>query len=161
MFTADTLKYPGFYRGKVLDNNDSDKLGRLKVQIFGIFDGIASEDLPWAVPAFPLSVGAGIGFGLFTISEVDSYVWCFFKAGDYNQPVYFAEASDGVHGLPSERLIDYPNTHVLKTKNGIVISINDKSESQDITITHPGGASVVIDNGGNIIITGNTIQLNP
>lgn len=161
MFEPDTTRFDGMYRGEVLDNADSSKLGRLKVQIFGVFDDIETEDLPWAVPAYPIFSGSGVGYGHFAVPEIGSFVWCFFEAGDLNTPVYFAEAADGVHGLPTERTTNYPSTKVLKTKNGIVVSINDKSGSQEIKVTHPGGAIIKIDNSGNVIISGTTVQINP
>jgi len=157
----DTTKFKGNYRGKVLDTSDPSELGRIKVQVLGVFDGIEADFLPWAVPAMPLFAGAGDGFGYFAIPEVDSYVWCFFEAGDLYQPVYFAEAIDGVHGLPEERQTDYPNTKVMRTKNGIVITINDKLENEEIKVVHPTGAYIQIDKNGNIKISGNRIDLNP
>ena len=155
----DTDKFPGFYRGKVLDNNDPDKLGRIKVGILGIFDGLESDVIPWATPAMPLTVGAGDGFGCFNVPEIDSWVWCFFEASDLYQPVFFAEATDGVHGLPAERTSDYPNRRITKTKNGIIIYINDLTK--EIKVLHPTGSYIQIDAGGNIVIKGTVINLNP
>lgn len=148
----ESLKFNGMYRGKVLDNEDSGQLGRVKLEVQGVFDGISSSDLPWAIPAMPLFAGAGDGFGCFTVPAVNSCVWCFFEAGDFNQPVYFAEATDGVHGLPTERITDYPKKKVWKTKNDIVISINDADGSQEIKVVHPGGATITIDNAGNVSV---------
>ena len=51
----------GFYRGVVVDNADSSKYGRVKVNVFGVFDGIATEHIPWAKPAMPVYRGAGSG----------------------------------------------------------------------------------------------------
>jgi len=160
-FEKDTLKFNGMYRGKVLDNVDPSKFGRIKAEVFGVFDGIVAVDIPWAVPAMPLFSGAGVGFGHFSVPEIDSYVWCFFESGDLYQPVYFASAIDGVHGLPSERITDYPDTKVLKTKNNIIISINDKLGSEEIKVVHPTGACIQIDKNGNIEVSGNRIDLNP
>jgi uncharacterized protein involved in type VI secretion and phage assembly len=106
--------------------------------------------------------GAGLGYGSFVIPEVGSYVWVFFESGDIYQPVYFAEAQTKTVGLPTERTGDYPYTKVWKTKNGIVITINDTEDSEDIKITHPNGASIQIDKtgailiiaGGNVTVTG-------
>lgn len=150
-FKKDTLKFAGNYRGKVVSNADSSNLGRIKVEIFGVFDGIAAADIPWAVPAFPLSSGAGVGFGSFAVPEVDSYVWCFFESEDHNQPVYFAEATDGVHGLPSERITNYPSRKVFKTKSGVIIYIDDSSD--EIKISQPSGTHLTIDGSGNITLS--------
>lgn len=155
----DSTKFTSMYRGKVLDNDDPDKLGRIKVNVLGIFDEIDSEYLPWAVPAQPLFTGSGSGYGHFAVPEVGSYVWCFFEQGDHNQPVYFAEALTAVHGLPSERTTNYPSRRVMKTKNGIVVYIDDSN--QEVRLNHPSGAYVRIDGSGNIYISGTTINLNP
>jgi len=154
-----TDKFVGMYRGQVLDNDDPDKLGRIKVNLFGLTDGIDAEDLPWAVPAMPLFAGAGSGFGYFAVPKIGTYVFVFFEASDIYQPIYFAEATDGIHGLPTERLTNYPNTKVIKTPNGIVITINDFSK--EICVNHPSGSYLKIDTAGNIIIQGTTIHLNP
>jgi len=182
-----TLKFNGIYRAEVLDNNDPSKLGRIKVNVFGSFDGIEASSLPWAVPAMPIFTGSGDGFGFFSIPEVSSHVWCFFEAGDINQPVYFAEAPSGVYGLPEERDTDYPCTKVIKTKNGITITIDDKFGNEEIKITHPAGsvltidksgkisiqgddeieinqsagANITMDSSGNVTIQGNTVNINP
>ena len=153
----DSLKYPSNYRGKVLSNTDSGMLGRIKVEIFGILDGISALDLPWAIPAFPLSNGAGSGYGSFAVPEVGTYVWCFFETGDIYQPVYFAEAPDGVHGLPTERLINYPSRKVCKTKNGIVIFVDDSAK--EVHVVHPSGTSIIIDTNGKITLTGGDITI--
>lgn len=151
-FEKDTLKFGGMYRGKVLYNYDSSKLGRIKVEVFGVFDGIAASDLPWAIPAKPLFAGAGAGFGCFAVPEVGSYVWCFFESEDYNQPVYFAEATDGVHGLPSERTINYPSRKIIKTKCGTVIYIDDSNGNVVIDAT---------EGSGSITIKGISVDINP
>ena len=158
-FEIDDLKFHRFYRAIVLDNDDSSKLGRVKLNVLTIFDGIGADDLPWATPAMPIFTGSGSGYGNFAIPEVGSQVWCFFEAGDFNQPVYFAEAPSGVHGLPSERTTNYPHRRVMKTKNGIVIIIDDSN--LEIKVEHPSGAYVQIDGSGNIVIQGTIVDINP
>jgi hypothetical protein len=158
-FEKDDLKLPGFYRAQVLDNNDLNKTGRVKLNVFTIFDGVDKDDLPWAVPAMPLFTGSGSGHGYFAVPEVGSRVWCFFDAGDFNQPVYFAEAIDGVRGVPSEALTNYPYRKVQKTKNGITILIDDCEK--EIKIEHPSGSYILIDCDGNIVIKGTRVDINP
>ena len=144
----DSLKFPGNYRGKVVDNLDSAQVGRIKVEVFGVFDDIAAADIPWAIPAAPIFTGAGVGHGSFSVPEIGTYVWCFFENEDVYQPVYFAAAPDGVRGLPSERITNYPSRSVFKTKNGISIYIDDTSGSQEIKISHPSGTYLTINNAG-------------
>lgn len=158
-FRTDDLKFYRFYRARVLDNDDSLKLGRVKLNVLTLFDGISKDDLPWATPAMPLFTGSGSGYGNFAVPEVGSQVWCFFEAGDFNQPVYFAEAPDGVRGLPSERTTNYPYRKVFKSKNGVVIYIDDAD--LEIKVNHPSGAYLLIDEDGNITIQGTTVDINP
>ena len=157
----------GFYRGIVVNNVDPDSRGQVQVNVYGVFDGLATADLPWAKPAMPIGRGAGAGYGYFAVPEIGTHIWCFFEEGDLYQPVFFAEASDGTHGLPTERTTNYPGRVVWKTKAGIVIYIDDTDK--ELKITHPEGTTLVIDGSGNvtltsvgnIIITGTTVAINP
>lgn len=162
---VDNLKFAGIYRAKVLDNDDPDKLGRIKVEIYPVLigeetarsldgvEGIAVDNLPWAVPAMPLFVGAGEGFGGFAIPEEDSFVFIFFEGGDVYQPVYFAEAQTGTKGLPPDRITNYPNRKIFQTKNGIVIYLDDTEDEEEIKVLHPRGTFIRIDKDGSISAT--------
>jgi len=152
-----SAKFAGFFRAIVKDNVDPKKYGRVKLHVLNVFDDIATEYLPWATMAAPLSVGSGDDAGTFNVPDVDSLVWCFFEQGDHNQPVYFAEAVDGVHGLPVERLTNYPNRRVMKTKSGIVVYVDDEDVS--LKVTHPLGTSIEIAADGTIKITGGNVEV--
>jgi len=155
---SDTFKYDGIYRGKVVSTSDPDQVGRIKVQVFGIFDeSMEAANLPWAVPAYPISTGAGSEYGYWAVPEVGSFVFVFFEGQDVYQPVYFAEAPSKVYGQPSERTVNYPTRKILKTKNGIVLYIDDTDKV--IKIDHPSGKSVQIDGNGNITIVGADVTI--
>jgi hypothetical protein len=167
IFQKDSLQLPLIYRGQVVYNLDPNKLGRIKVKVFGIFSNeIPIGNLPWAVPAFPVYTGSGNGFGYFAVPEVGTNVFVFFEAGDFYQPVYFASAPDAVHGLPSERTTNYPYRKVAKTKSGIVIFVDDQAKV--VRLTHPTGKYIQMDGLGNInivgaqiTITGDRVDINP
>lgn len=90
-----------FYEGMVEDNNDPEKMGRLKIRIFGIhtheknngdeFQSIKTEDLPWAEMAGQIGAVSD-DYGTWNIPEVGTPVWCFFRdeTGFKQFPVYFA-----------------------------------------------------------------------
>lgn len=148
-FAKSTTKMTGIYRARVEGNNDPEKLGRIRARIYPAFSDIDDiNTIPWAVPAFGLWEGAGTNVGSFTVPDVGTFVFCFFEAGDVNQPVYFAEAQTAVHGLPDSRVTNYPDRKVWRTSAGIEIYIDDIDE--EIKITHPAEATVVIDKDGNI-----------
>jgi len=154
----DSFDYSGFYRATVVDNVDSSKLGRIKVQISGIFKSdIPTSQLPWAVPAYPIFTGAGVGYGSFAVPEIGSFVFVFFEGRDVYQPVYFLEAPSGVHGLPAERITNYPFRKVIKTKNGITVYIDDSSK--EIKVSHPTGTYLEIDTNGKVTVIGGDITI--
>lgn len=87
------------YRGKVVRDNDPEEMGRIKINVHGIYDDEAPiEDLPWAIPHLPLhhhcadsdSVG-----GKFTVPEKGQEVWLFFEDGNHMKPVYTGMAPVG------------------------------------------------------------------
>lgn len=157
----ENLKFTATYRAKVLDNDDSEMLGRIKCEIYPMLigevsaqdmdgvDGIATALLPWAVPAMSISSGAGDGYGSFAVPKVGSFVFVFFEAGDINQPVYFAEAQTKTLGLPASRVISYPDRKVVETSSGVKIIIDD-------TTGH-----VIITGAGDVVVQGANVRLNP
>lgn len=145
-------KFNGFYRGKVLDNNNSEQNGKIRIEIYPMFNGIDVQYIPWAKPAMSIFHGSGNGTGCFAVPAVDSMVWCFFEQGDIYQPVYFAEAPDGIHGVPTEAIINYPDRKVIKTDKVTIVIDNSTG---DINITASGDATITVAGQANIVATGN------
>jgi hypothetical protein len=171
----DFKELTGIYRGTVLatDASESIKSGRLKVEvppyIVGkdtattinsqtsvAIEGMSLDDIPWAVPATPLFYGASSSAGSISIPSVNSKVFVFFEGGNIFSPVYFANAIDGVAVIPSEAVsLNYPETTVLKTPNGITIVINDNTG--DITITSKNDLTLNTDNDLKAVVSGDMI----
>jgi hypothetical protein len=145
-----SLKFYGMYRGMVVDLQDPYLAGRIRVQVYPMLEGVDSLLLPWAVPAMPLSSGAGQGIGSFAVPALGSFVWVFFENGDIYQPVYFAEAQTATMGIPAEAAINYPFTKVLRFPSGIAISVNDTLGT--IQISHPKGTITIIDTDGKFAV---------
>lgn len=166
-FEQRTDEFNGIYRGKVVDNNDPDMLGRIKVQVYPMLADIEAAGLPWAVPAPSLFVGAGESMGCFAVPANDTHVFIFFESGDMYQPVYFAEAPTRTLGLPTSRVINYPTRKVWRSVSKITMILDDTDYTTKIV--HPTGTTVLIDQNGkviinsvdDVIITGATVQINP
>ena len=62
-------QFNGMYRGTVMANSDSGQLGKIQVKVYPMLSGVATANLPWAIPAMPLAVGAGSGYGNFTVAK--------------------------------------------------------------------------------------------
>jgi len=139
-------RYYSIYRGKVVDNNDPLKMGRVKV----IVDAInPQQPLPsWAVP---IGFWAGKGYGEFYVPEQGDVVYVMFERGDASRPVYF-----GGHyfqdNIPENMKSDYPKVRGIVTKKGNKIIIND--ETNEIII-HANSTIYLIEEGEEPVILGN------
>lgn len=142
-------KFSGMYRGKVVDNADSSKLGRIKVQVQPMLYDIAAASLPWAIPAFSVSEGAISGYGSFSVPVVNSYVWVFFEQGDIYQPVYFAEAPDTTR-MASDIATNYPNRKVISLVGGIKLVVDKTAVT--IRLDHPSGSYITIVQDGTVTV---------
>jgi len=78
------------YLGVVVDNKDPEFKGRAKVRVFGVFDQLADEDLPWSHQRFEQSYGLGGGSGRMSVPKLGSVVHVQFNNGNYYSPEYKA-----------------------------------------------------------------------
>lgn len=79
------------YRGVIEDNNDLEKIGRVKVRIHGIHPEdktlVKTEDLPWAEVMGGTSFGLVSGVGISSILRNGTWVWLMLEMNDPNKPV--------------------------------------------------------------------------
>lgn len=96
--------------GRVVDVEDPDKKGRVKIRVFGLFDELSVESIPWAYPALTVSGGSDTGSGFFSPPKKDSIVNVRFNNGDKYFPEYTS-----THALSQDMLDDisgsYENAH--------------------------------------------------
>jgi len=74
-------RYWGKYRGIVMDNDDSEKLGRVQVKVPAVLGDVAR----WALPCVPY---AGDKVGFFCPPEPEAHVWVEFEGGDPTRPIW-------------------------------------------------------------------------
>jgi hypothetical protein len=70
------------YIGIVEENNDPNKLGRVRIRVVNVFDELEVEDIPWASPWKDLN-GNSIN-----IPEIGKVLLVVFDQGDSNKPEY-------------------------------------------------------------------------
>lgn len=140
----------GKYTGKVVDNNDPDKVGKCKIRVFGIFGSeIQDKDLPWALPEFQF-VGSKVGS--FVVPPVGAIVRVYFDRGEIYLPVYTTKVIDE-NNLPTQRNTDYPDNMVLfESDDGDYFTINRKSKVAKYK--HNSGVEIIIDKNGKVTIEG-------
>ena len=74
--------------GEVIDIADPLKIGRIKVKVYGKFDQIPPEHIPWAYPANNVTAGSATGGGFFSVPKLKSLVAIRFDNGNIYHPEY-------------------------------------------------------------------------
>jgi phage gp45-like len=177
-------KLVGIYRGVVEDNMDPLEAGRCRVRVFGIHspnriqtaqDGIPTAELPWAQPVCGLIEGSISNYGVWSVPVQGSHVFVFFEAGNILQPRYFGTVPgivsslttttegfndpDGVYpdktGADFDKgLGTYPHNVVFHVHGGHIIEVDSTPDAKRIRVYHSSGTEIIVDNDGNINITG-------
>jgi len=76
------------YLGQVVDNKDPLYQGRARIKVFGIFDDIPDQDLPWSEQISGLSFGGNFGGGNISIPRIGSIVAVHFEENNYYKITY-------------------------------------------------------------------------
>ena len=71
------------YLGRIVDIKDPLYQGRARINVFGIFDDIPTEDLPWAEQNAGLAFGSDHGGGNISIPRLDAVVSVHFEIENY------------------------------------------------------------------------------
>jgi hypothetical protein len=163
-------KVEGFYRGRVVDNRDPLRLGRVKVKVYPWFEDVKDEDCPWAEPAWQ--------GGILYVPPFNAWVWVFFEGGDVEKPVWFAwslpfngvrfqvgsmweEFGKGVMeagGMYSEQGAEYPNAVVWRLPMGsaLVFYASGRIELKNMVgakvVLHEDGAVRLINQSGSEVV---------
>lgn len=144
-----TLPLKRVYKAQVIDNADPEKLGRVKVNISGIFEGDAAN-LPWVYPRRNDLLGGKSDSGRYAVPEIDSYLEVRFPTEDIYSPFYYGYWEDANTHL-ADFDTDYPDTYGWVDSNGTKCIINKKQMSLDFT--HVSGIEVSMDKDGNLNLT--------
>lgn len=154
--------YYSRYRGYVVDNNDPNSQGRLKLQVPQIHGEHKSDY--WAYPA---STFAGPGYGIQLIPPINSLVWVSFEQGNTRRPLWH----HGYYGTDEieEELRDITKIW-LKTIKGFLVEINDtdntlriigQNEEQEEPLVLGDTLQEKFDEFLDIMINAQTIDLKP
>lgn len=150
---ANSKKIDGHWTGKVIDNDDPSMLGRCKIRIFGFYDDIADDHLPWAMLD---SSYLGSSGGNLIIPEINTVVRGYFENGDIQKPVYNSMINNPIDAIGTKSYMDrlwaYPNLMVLfETDDGDRMTLN---RSNGLTkFVHRSGTQIEISSNGDIRVT--------
>jgi uncharacterized protein involved in type VI secretion and phage assembly len=128
----------------VKDNNDPDKLGRVRVNFFWQEDNMMS---PWLRP---VNVYSGAERGFYFIPEIGDEVLVGFEGGNAEKPYLIGSMYHGKN-KPDSSLPDKDNSFKgIVTRSKLKIEFDDKKKAT--TIETPGGNKVVLSDDGKSIL---------
>jgi uncharacterized protein involved in type VI secretion and phage assembly len=132
----------GKYRGKVTNNNDPMRLGRVQVSCPAV---LGCSRMSWAMPCSPV---AGANSGLFTVPPVGANVWVEFEGGEPDYPIWSGCFWDKKQVPPQPAAAEMT---VIKTKS-VSLTFNDLPGAEGVTLRFmPKGATpltLVLDRTG-------------
>lgn len=137
--------YYGKYRAKVVDVNDPEKRGRIRVMCPKVLGEAKSA---WCEPCIPVAYDLG---GDFAIPKLNEFVWVEFEEGNSNKPLYTGglwstNKSPSSSYTVGSRLITWGACKIIMTEgNSLILSVG----SSTLTIT-----------GSNIKLSSAKIDLN-
>lgn len=144
------IKYEGRWEGKVINNNDPEKLGRVQIQIFNFYDDLPKDGIPWAIPDI-LFIGSKAGN--FIVPENGTLVSGYFDQGDIHKPIYdkLSFNKESIDSGAADQNEDYPHKMIIfQTDQGDYMTLNRKTG--EMTLFHRTGASLIFKGNGEIQI---------
>jgi uncharacterized protein involved in type VI secretion and phage assembly len=139
-------KHFGVVVGIVTNNQDPDKMHRVKVKFPWLADG---QESWWARIASPM---AGKGRGAYFLPEVDDEVLVAFEHGDVRFPCVVGSLWNGKDNPPTTNDDGQNNIREIKSRSGHILRLDDKNGSEKIeVIDKTGGNSLTISSSDNSI----------
>lgn len=142
------------YIGVVVDNTDPRRLGRVKVNVFSVYDSIPTEYIPYASPKKDLNGEE------FRIPEVGKVVAVEFENGNINCPLYIYAENYNINLLNKLKSISDRDYKEFKTLLFNDITQIYSSPSEGVKIDHKFNNVNVNENGIDLNLKDNTGEVN-
>lgn len=154
-------RYYGVYPAEVTDIADPDQQGRVKVRLPWSPDNEGAGYDVWARLA---TMMAGNDRGSWFIPDVGDEVLVTFEAGDPRRPYVVGGLWNG-QDAPPESMdgAGENNLKVLRSRNGVKITLDDSDGQEQMILETPGGQSITLKDGPGAIeivdSNGNSVKL--
>jgi len=149
----------GVFPAVVVNNVDPENLGRVRVRLPQGGAPGQQDSGTWARMA---TLMAGKNRGTWFIPDVNDEVLVAFEAGDMRRP-YVIGCLWSATNSPPETMDTNNNKKLLRSRNGVKITLDDQSGQESFVVETPGGQRVTLKDGpGSIQFTdanGNSVKL--
>ena len=143
---ADSHRLNGVVIGVVTNNQDPDKLGRVKVKLPWLTD---DDESHWARVVAPM---AGNDRGLYFLPEVDDEVLVAFEHGMIEFPFVLGALWNGKDKGPESNDDGKNNKRTIKSRSGHIIRLDDSDGAEKIEIVDKTGKnSITFDASANTL----------
>jgi len=148
------------YKAVVIDDNDSDKLCRVKIKVIPEMKDVEDKNLPWALPFNTMGMNAST----FTHNPPvkDTNIWVFFLDTYFKMPYYITgRFIEGLFGY-SDKIntplsniseigsLNYPNPRAILLPDNSLLFYN--TETKEKGIYNQNGTYIFINSGGELFI---------
>jgi uncharacterized protein involved in type VI secretion and phage assembly len=152
-------RWYGVYPALVSDNQDPDAQGRVKVKLPWSPDPDGGVYEVWARLA---TFMAGSDRGSWFVPDTEDEVLVAFEGGDPRRPYVVGCLWNG-SDRPPESMDSKNNKKVLRSRNGVKVTLDDTDGSEKLILETPGGHKVTMDDAGKSVevvdSNGNSIKL--
>ncbi|MER6996212.1 phage baseplate assembly protein V [Streptomyces sp. NPDC000410] len=162
---APNNRFLGKFRGRVVDNKDPLRLGRITAEVP---DVLGHEASTWALPCLPFT---GRQAGQYVVPEIGAGVWVEFEQGDPSFPIWTGSWYGHASELPPHASAELPASQpvVIQTPGRHKLVMSDVPGGTGILLEAPGGAYIQIDEkgvtvgngkGASIVLIGDAVNIN-
>jgi uncharacterized protein involved in type VI secretion and phage assembly len=154
-------RWYGAYPALVSDIKDPDGQGRIKITLPWAPDTGSGQYEVWARMS---TFMAGNNRGSWFIPDVNDEVLAMFEAGDPRRPYVVGGLWNGSDAPPESIDGSGQNNHkVLRSRNGVKITLDDNQGQEQFIVETPGGQKITLKDGpGNVVVedsNGNSVKL--
>lgn len=156
-------RWYGVYTALVVDVRDPDGQGRVKVTLPWATDSGGARYEAWARLA---TLMGGNKRGSWFVPDTSDEVLVAFEAGDPRRPYVVGALWNG-RDAPPDSMDGSGNNHrkVLKSRNGVTVTLDDSNGQERFVAETPGGQKVTLKDGPGAVdiedSNGNSVKLGP
>lgn len=134
----------------VVSVDDPDSMNRVQVRVVSCDDADRQDAAPWARVVCPF---AGQDRGAFLIPDVGDEVLVVFQNGDPSYPLVLGGLWNGSSTAPEQIGSQGNIKKVIRSKNGVKITLDDTSGQEKFIAETPGGQRITLSDGpGRVLV---------
>lgn len=150
----------GAHLAVVASVDDPEGMNRVQVRLVACDDADQQDAPLWARVVCPF---AGRDRGAFLIPDVEDEVLVVFQNGDPSYPLVMGGLWNGSSTAPAQIGSDGNRLKVIRSKNGVTVTLDDQSGQERFIAETPGGQRIALSDGPGVVrvedANGNSVEM--